>query len=129
MIDIIYPLSKRTPYTQGSPRNVIYGRRRRQSGAKLALEKVVRKTGAVLPEVKDSCHSRTVGGLVVTQTEIHQRLHEMESNYWRVRIKSQYVKHSLHFPTLSCVLGLTPKGYNDFSPAQSGNSPLMVLKE
>lgn len=117
MIDIIYPLSKRTPRTQGSPRSVIYGRRRRQSGTKLALEKEVRKTGAALLGGKDSC-VRTVGGLVVIQTEIHQRLHEMESNYWRVRIKSQYVKHSLHFPTLSCVLGLAPKGYNDFCPAQ-----------
>lgn len=43
MIDIIYPLSKRTPRTQGSPRSVIYGRRGRQSGTKLALEKEVRK--------------------------------------------------------------------------------------
>lgn len=49
MIDIIYPLSKRTPHTQGSPRSVIYGRRRRESSTKLALEKGVRKTGAALP--------------------------------------------------------------------------------
>lgn len=49
MIDIIYPLSKRTPHTQGSPRSVIYGRRRRRkSGTKLALEKGLRKTGAAL---------------------------------------------------------------------------------
>lgn len=125
MIDIIYPLSKRTPHTQGSPRSVIYGRRRRESGTKLASEKAVRKTGAALPGGKDSC-LRAVGGFVVTRTERHQRIHVIESNYWRVRIKSQYVKHSLHFPTLSCVLSLTPKGDNDFSSAQRGNSPLMV---
>lgn len=80
MIDIIYPLSKRTPHTQGSPRSVIYGRRHCQSGTKLALEEVVKKTGAALPGGEDSC-LRAVGGLVVTQTEIHQRIHEMESNY------------------------------------------------
>ena len=49
-------------------------------------------------------------GFVVTKAEIHQRIHVMESNNWSVGIKSQYVKHTLLFPTLSCFLSLTPRG-------------------
>lgn len=47
---------------------------------------------------------------VVTQAETHQRIHVTESNYWSVGIKSQYVKHTLRFLTLSCLLSLTPRG-------------------
>ena len=72
----------------------------------------VTKTGAVFPsEGFLSLHGRRVRrSFVVTKTETHQRIHVMESNYWRVGIKSQYVKHTLHFPTLSCFLSLTPRG-------------------
>ena len=70
---------------------------------------------------------------VVTKTEIHQRTHVMESNYWSVGIKSQYVKHTLHFPTLSCFLSLTPRGIMIFSTAKTerlfmGNAVKAILQ-
>lgn len=67
---------------------------------------VVTKTRAVFPSESFLSLHGPWGrhSFVVLKTEIHQRIHVMVSNYWSVRIKSQYVKHTLTFPPFHAFL-------------------------